>query len=278
MKTFPGRNLPSSPRHGFTLTELLVVIVIIALLAGISFPVVSMTRKNTRMVTEISAARQSVAAYLAYAAENDGELMPGFLAGATVQFPNGDTGSGPEAERYPWRLAPYLRWGVDGTFILDVNRESVNGKAIDSSEYRYMVSLAPALGLNTYCVGGYQSATSMMAKNDVATRLGQIEKPSSVVAFISARTKTSSSSGPQSGDIAGSFYVRPPGFSSLKWKTGAFDAKNASLDYGNVDFRHSRKAVVSFMDGSVQVLGIEDLRDMRLWARNADSASYSVKP
>jgi prepilin-type N-terminal cleavage/methylation domain-containing protein/prepilin-type processing-associated H-X9-DG protein len=277
MKTFPGRNPLSSAQRGFTLTELLVVIAIIAIIAGISFPVVNTTRKKARMVTEISAARQLVTAYLACAADNDGELMPGFLAGATVQFPNGDAGSGPEAERYPWRLAPYLRWGVDGTYILEANRESVNGKSVDSSEYRYMVSLAPALGLNTYCVGGYQSASSMMAKNDVATRLGQIENPSGLVAFVSARTKTSSS-GPQSGDVAGSFYVRPPVFSSLKWKTGAFDAKNASLDYGNVDFRHSRKAVVSFMDGSVQVLGIEDLRDMRLWARNADSATYSVKP
>ena len=94
----------------------------------------------------------------------------------------------------------------------------------------------------------------------------------------SSRTKTSASSGPSTGDIAGSFFVRPPVFSSIKWKTGAYDAKKASLDYGNVDFRHGRKAVTAFLDGSVRLLGIEELRDMRLWSRNADSENYVLRP
>ena len=144
-----------------------------------------------------------------------------------------------------------------------------------STEYRYMVSLAPALGLNTYCVGGYQTATTTLAKSDVATRLGSIERP--IVAFISSRTKTSGTSGAQSV-LAGSFFVRPPIFGGTKWKAGAFDTRKASLDYGNVDFRHSDKAVTAFPDGAVRMMDIEELRDMRLWARNADSPSYSVKP
>jgi len=36
--------------------------------------------------------------------------------------------------------------------------------------------------------------------------------------------------------------------------------------------------VTSFTDGSVRMMDIDELRDMRLWARNADSATYSVKP
>lgn len=262
--------------YGFTLIELLVVIVIIAVLAGIAFPVLGGVRKRAQAVTETSASRQLIAAYLAYANEHDGELLPGYLAGASVQFPNGDLSGGPEAERYPWRLASYLNWNVEGVYLVGDNKKSVNGMAKDSSEYRYMVSLAPSLGLNTYCVGGYQSASTMMAKNDVATRVSQLERASSLIAFTSARTKTSASS--HSGDVPGSFFVRPPVFSGIKWKAGAYNAEQASLDYGNVDFRHNGKAVVSFMDGSVQLLSIGELRDMRLWSRNADSETYSVKP
>jgi prepilin-type N-terminal cleavage/methylation domain-containing protein/prepilin-type processing-associated H-X9-DG protein len=273
MKTIPGRI--SFPRRGFTLIELLVVIGIIAVLAGIALPVINSVQRRTRATVEANSARQIVAGYLAYAADNDGELLPGYLAGASVEFPNGDIGAGPEAERYPWRLAPYLQWNADIYMINDLQKTVANMDR-GSTEYRYMVSLAPALGLNTYCVGGYQTATSTLAKNDVALRLGSIDR--SLVAFVSARTKTSAKSGAQSGDIAGSFFVRPPIFGGAKWKTGDFDEKKASLDYGNVDFRHSGKTVAAFTDGSVRMMDIDELRDMRLWARNADSPSYSVKP
>jgi prepilin-type N-terminal cleavage/methylation domain-containing protein/prepilin-type processing-associated H-X9-DG protein len=276
MKTFSARTPAPSWRHGFTLIELLVVLTIIAALAGIALPVMASMRKRSQAVVETNAARQLVVAYLAYANDHDGELLPGYLAGATLQFPNGDLSGGPEAERYPWRLASYFNWNVDGIYLVGDNKKGVAGLARESSDYRYMVSLAPALGLNTYCVGGYQSASAMMAQTDVATRLAQIERPSRLIAFTSARTKTSA--GSHNGDIAGSFFVRPPIFSSVKWKAGAFDAEKASLDFGNVDFRHNGRAVVAFMDGSVQVMSIGELRDMRLWSRNADSETYSVKP
>jgi len=161
MKTIPGRI--SFSRSGFTLIELLVVIGIIAVLAGIALPVMNNVQRKTRATVEANSARQIVAGYLAYAADNDGELLPGYLAGASVEFPNGDVGAGPEAERYPWRLAPYLQWNADIYMVNDLQK-TVASMDRGSTEYRYMVSLAPALGLNTYCVGGYQTATSTMAK------------------------------------------------------------------------------------------------------------------
>ncbi len=272
MKTIPGRISFSS--RGFTLIELLVVVSIIAVLAGIAMPVMASVRRKSRESVEINSARQIMTAYIARAADNDGELLLGYQAGASVSFPNGDTGSGPEAERYPWRLAPYLQWNSDLYMINDL-KTSVQGKDRSSSDYRYTVSLAPALGLNTYCVGGYQTASSLMAQSEVARTLAQIQRP--LVTFISSRTKTAAS-GSQSADLAGSFYVRPPVFAGLKWTAGKYDSTRASLDYGNVDFRHNKRAVTAFTDGSVQLMTIDDLRDSRLWARNADSATYSVKP
>lgn len=273
MKTIPGRI--SLSRGGFTLIELLVVAGIIALLAAIVMPVMGSVQRKARAVTEINAARQIVAAYLARAADHDGELMPGYLAGSSITFPNGDTGAGPEADRYPWRLAPYLQWNA-GIYMINDAKKAVEGKDPQSTEYRYLVSLAPALGLNTYCVGGYQAPTKLFAENDVATRLAHVERP--LLAFLSARTQSSATKGAQSGGLAGSFFVRPPIFGGMKWKAGDFDAKKPSLDYGNVDFRHGGKAVAAFLDGAVRLMTVDELRDMRLWARNADSPSYSVKP
>jgi prepilin-type N-terminal cleavage/methylation domain-containing protein/prepilin-type processing-associated H-X9-DG protein len=278
MKAISGRMslFPSQSREGFTLLELLVVIVIIAVLMGIALPVATSVRNKARMTAEINAGRQLTAGYLSYAAENDGELMPGYLAGASVAYPNGDIAGGPEAERYPWRLAPYVSWN-ENVFLVNDARKAVQGMDTKSSNYRYFVSLTPSLGLNTYCVGGYQSSTGLLSPNDVATKIGQVEKLSNLVAFVSSRTKTSAGAA-QSGDIAGSFYVRPPIYGATKWRAGNFDAKRASLDFGNVDFRHGRKAVVTFLDGSVRLMSIGELRDMRLWARTADTQNYTVRP
>jgi prepilin-type N-terminal cleavage/methylation domain-containing protein len=270
-------SLTASPRNqaAFTLIELLVVIVIIVTLVAISFPVMANMRKKGQMVTEINAGRQSATAFVARAAEFDGELLQGFQFSASVTFPNGDSVGGPEAQRYPWRLAPYLQWNANGVFAINDLQKLVVGMDQQSSAYRYQVSLAPALGMNAYCVGGYETATGPLAKNDVSTRLVQLERP--LVTFISARTKTSAG-GMKSGDMPGSHFVRPPVFSGVKWKTGAYDDSKAGLDYGNVDFRYHGKAVATFTDGSSRLLDIEEARDMRLWARNADTATYSVKP
>jgi prepilin-type processing-associated H-X9-DG protein len=43
--------------------------------------------------------------------------------------------------------------------------------------------------------------------------------------------------------------------------------------------RHDSKAVVAFLDGSVRKMGINELRDMRLWSRNAaiaDDPNYTA--
>jgi prepilin-type processing-associated H-X9-DG protein len=40
-------------------------------------------------------------------------------------------------------------------------------------------------------------------------------------------------------------------------------------NYGYVAARFDGKAVAAFLDGSVRVMTLDDLRDMRLWSKNA---------
>jgi general secretion pathway protein G len=70
------------PRTAFTLIELLTVIVIIGILAGILLPVVGFVRENARTVHCLSNLRQLGIAAITYASENKSQLPPN-IADAT---------------------------------------------------------------------------------------------------------------------------------------------------------------------------------------------------
>lgn len=264
---------PSSILSGFTLVELLIVVSIIGILSGTVLAVVQGATSRARTMREVSAARQVTAGYLLHAADHNDELLLGYQESGSITYPNGDQSSGPEANRYPWRLAPSINWNIDGVYLVNEAKRAVQQYAPNTFMYRYQVSLTPALGLNAYCVGGYQSGGGMFCANDVTTRLAQVDRPASLIAFVSARSKTSA--GQYTGDFAGSHYVRPPSLGGMRWTSGAFDPTQPSSDFGNVDFRNAGQATVSFLDGSVRMMTPDQLRDMRLWARNANSADYA---
>lgn len=71
-----GKALPPRARKGFTLVELLVVIVIIAVLATLSMFGFSKIRSKARGATCSSNLRQIGTAMLAYASDNSGQLPP----------------------------------------------------------------------------------------------------------------------------------------------------------------------------------------------------------
>src|SRR5690606_17371874 len=107
-------------RSAFTLIELLVVTAIVAVLTLIATAAVTKVRSQSDMTREIAAARNLVSAYLTYATENNGELMPGYTA--TADDVRDDTGAKvdyPASGRYPWRLAKYLPGPVKGTLIVN---------------------------------------------------------------------------------------------------------------------------------------------------------------
>lgn len=261
---------PRLRRHAFTLTELLVVIAIIAGLSTLAFGAYHAATTHARKAAEIAAAKSLVSAYLLYPSDHNGELMVAHYEGSSSDLdardytlPDGTTLGSAELHRYPFRLAPYLDDKIDGTLLVNRNKEQIE-QMFPGRQFHYGTSLCPALGINYYYVGGYKTDNEVAGAGDCATNLMQISQPGSLLAFASAFT--------QVGDqrIEGRYGVEPPYFRAKLW--------DSSL---HVDARYGGKAVTAFMDGSVRMMSIDDLRDMRYWsirAAAANDASYTVAP
>ena len=265
-------------RAAFTLIELLVVIGIVAIVSAITLPVVSSVRKKGEMTSEISSARQLMLAYAAYAAENDGQLMPGY-GSFSAKDDQGNELHNPVSNRYPWRLAPHLSYdlrilyGKVGDSRLKLDRER------DHAGYVYAVSVAPAFGMNTVHVGGDYKTLNPESPRALAaygqfcvTRMSQVVKPGALIVFASACFENNGER------IPGYFKVEAPSFTGRVWES-KFNAAAAPEAYGHVDFRYDGKAVAAMLDGHVELLDFAQMNDMRRWANpaaEADSSDWSL--
>ncbi|QOI99134.1 MAG: prepilin-type N-terminal cleavage/methylation domain-containing protein [Phycisphaeraceae bacterium] len=71
----------------------------------------------------------------------------------------------------------------------------------------------------------------------------------------------------------------PGGGRTTAWNaSNAFDPKLAPATWGFVDGRHAKKAVVGKADAHVEVLGLEDLRDMTRWSNYASGPDWNFRP
>lgn len=257
-----------SAENAFTLIELLVVIVIIAVLAAIAFPVLQSVAAKGQMIKEVQAGRSLITAFVAAAADRDGQYPGGYDRSVTqVVLPTGTTVGSPVSNRYPFRLAPYLNNRLDGTILVNDNAKTI--KATDT----YMVSCYPAFGINYIFVGGDVSANGTINyQAECISRAGSAE--TSPLVFASAAGDGEGSK------ISGYCILTPPQTTGPMWSTTPWKRTSAAADYGNVDARYTSKAVCVFLDGSIREIGIEDLRDMRLWSKNAavqGNAKYVIK-
>lgn len=257
-----SRNSKRTRSGGFTLVELLVVIGIIAILLAVSLAGYGMAIKEAHKAQEIAAARNLVNAYVS-GIDSNGDLLPGYDRTInSLPGPGGVNLSGPAAQRYPWRLGQYLNNDTVGNVMVGQVAQQ-----IDTTD-TYMVSLYPAFGMNYIFVGGdIQSDGSMTYPGECITRLAN---SAPVLVFASACGQGDPTGGSGTGStIHGYCILTPPNLTGPMWSGAEWTPNSSPSDYGNVDFRYNGKAICAFLDGSVQMLTPDQLRDMRYWCRGA---------
>jgi prepilin-type N-terminal cleavage/methylation domain-containing protein/prepilin-type processing-associated H-X9-DG protein len=257
--------------QGFTLIELLVVIAILAVLAGIGSAALLSATDKAHTAAEISAAKTLVSAYQAAAADNGGRFLPAFDTSATnVLNGEGKPVSNRQVRaRYPFRLAPYFNYAIESTLLAGKNQgqllKLMNLSKPSGPMFDYGVSTFPSLGINRFFVGGTAGAND--PHQECVRTVAMADR--SIIAFISAG----------STEIDGYEYVRAPGAPGGNWSGGQWTNDSDPSNYGHVHPRHNGKAVAAFLDGSTRLLSLEELRDMRLWSRQAalqDDPAYTV--
>lgn len=255
----PGNNQNAA----FTVTELLVAMTVLAVLVSVGSGIIGGSLGKAAMSREIAAGKTLINAYLLHAAENNGRLLHSFDPGAAdVRNPEGKVITMSITKgRYPFRLAPYFNNKLQGTILVNNNEKQIQqefGKAV-GIDRDYGISTYPALGINRYLVGGIlpNNRTQILYPNECLTHQSQSEK--SIIVFASA-------SDPK---IDGYENVIPPTMPEQPWSSEVWKKGANPRNYGNLAARHSDKVVCVYLNGSVQLQPIEELRDMRLWSKIA---------
>lgn len=268
--------LPGTIRteNGFSLVEILAVTTIGIVLMGMAVGAFQKFLKKGDMAQELAAGRTLGAAYTLYASENGGRLLPGYdKTAGPIDLPDGGHIAGAAAARYVWRLAPYFDFNTDG-IMYGKARKHAEETTEQSGEVGYGESLPP-YGINAFFVGGYYDdgawalapTGSSMPGDETACYMGQVEKPASLLVFATAKNN----------DSIGNHHITAP--RSIARSAGTTVAEldwpnnSTAASSGNVDCRYDNRALCVFLDGSVRSLTIEELKDMRLWSKNAAVAN-----
>lgn len=289
----PTSSVSAGHRAGFTLIELLVVIAIVGILVGILAPALSKARGTARTVRELAAGQQLILAYITYADDNKSAVLPGVPPADWVD-PSAPAGT-PQlravdqtgaavtplnAQRYPWRLLPYLNYELAGLYKDDqlLARYRQGGPGLP--EFAYLISLTPSFGLNTVFLGGdeayfaFESGFTQQFGSFYTQRLDQAQRPSDLMVFSSAQGLNPGGGSP----VPGYFRVIPPYVRTRLWPGAAPTGSSAIPPgvYGHMHYRHEGKAATMLLDGHAERQTFEAMQDMRKWSDRATNASWTL--
>lgn len=278
-------------RKAFTLLELLVVIGVLALLAGLLLPALSSVQTASAKARELSAARQLMMGYTAYAHDHRGAVMPGYYDQTPLLPAEDETGQSlvddlslpaPVAARYPWRIAPYLDHDLRGLY-LDRRVADALHSDVDSP---YLVSLFPSFGLNSYFVGGDSSAEGLgfnplyqgLFGEFYVTRISQPRHPAELLVFASARSSATENYpvGNLPRIVEGYFRVTPPYLNADRLWTDRYEDDASPNDWGFVSLRDYGTSIIGFFDGHTGSLTDAEIQNMTWWADRATTPDWRL--
>lgn len=261
----------AASRRGFTLVELLLVLAIIAILAGMLFPVFAMARRAAQTTSCLSNFRNSTRAALLYTSDYDDGLFP--MNQTPGETPN------PEFDRvWPQLLRPYA--GDFNVFACPADHRGMDfGGSFDpdllpgdyGARY-YDASLKADLGYNAYYLSPIVRQGDQWVARPKTT--GSVTNPSQTFLFVESRTAT-----------AGSYLVAPPcrymvdhGYYVDSFQTEvrrvswndpdpvytpilgwALSNEPGELPRGGVGTRHGERLNVARVDGSAKTLAVNSL-------------------
>lgn len=297
----------SQKRRAFTITEILIVIGIIALLVGLLVPALAGVRNNSRKTKEKNDLRQVGWAWNMYGQSHNDACLPGYLETeaqadwkVTYGFPDetpippapgysGDNIAGP----WTWRLMQYL----------DFNHDLVHGYEedieLDQSNFfieeAFPVALHPAFGYNGYYMGGWYEAPVggtpsryrfIGAKdlagakvNVVARSIAQIRRPEHMVTFCSSTFTKPTVLLEYPENMTGYHLAVPSTLAEVpQWQGGGASTAVNQLTPGQVEAlvqtavpigRFTGQAAVLYADGSTFSETAGALMDQSKWINNA---------
>ncbi len=277
--------IPARVQEAFTLIELLLVVGTVAVLLAIALPGLGHARKMGLQAREFTGAKQLVTAWTAYANDHRTVVMPGYASRAMVVTgpqtlkvldDGGQAVLGVEAQRYPWRIAPYLDYQLRGLY----DDPKVFDRYRGASDYRYRISLSPSMGINAEFVGGKADPGLAFTPTSLSRfgryylqKIDEARRPDRLLVFSSAR-------GPDydGGVVTGYFLVDAPNRLTRQWNLPAYVPDSDPETTGYVDPRHFNKAVTAMVDGHADAYSLRELDDMTRWANGAGSATWTLRP
>ncbi len=259
------------------MVELLVVVAILAVLAGLLLPALAKAKYKAAQANEVSSARQLMIAWQLYASDHNDVVLPGYRHGLEAKDFQGRAIPHPINARYPWRLAPYLGKSF-GVMYANENRRLLEQfqKMEDPMIGVYAASVFPSLGINSVFVGGddieLPPTPAAFARFGpfCVMRLSEVRRPDGLMIFTSAR-------GPFEGKIVNGFYaVKPPFLAARRWAV-EWNPADGPEAWGNVHPRFGNRAVSAFVDGHADSLNRAALQDMQHWANPADRSDWTIR-
>ncbi|MEQ1860641.1 MAG: type II secretion system protein [Chthoniobacteraceae bacterium] len=215
----PGR----MSRSAFTLVELLVVVAIIAVLAGLSLVVAGSARARADSAKCVSNLRQLAAAALAYAGENGGQYVPSQEPGNRIRWHGARGGSTGAFDGTKGPLSPYLGLSRRVKLCPALQRVLTGSASFEEGTGGY--------GYNAAYIGGTP------ADPFKPERLGNVPAPSRVVMFADCAF-------PRKGGVQEYAYAEP-------WRWPDYSGKLRGALAPSVHFRHDGTANVVWCDGHI---------------------------